>query len=835
MIDKVNLRTASLYINNQLLSRGLLRDGETIDFVSPGKSEDDVADSMGRIMGVVNDLILRRDRDAEHREALSTTLRTLRAENLRQANDLQRLQDKHADAQRKVALAEAQENGVRTQLKMAEGHAHKLREEAARAKTLVAQSRATCANEVRKRDRQIDALKKAVTEAGRARGAGKSPGVTSITVTGESGGDDGMGTPRGGTESEQYDLRMETNGFLAELARSLSEENETMRALFSDTYGKLKEMSGWQKDSSAGRSTNEDVVVMAAPTAYEELAGEISGLLDHIKQLLTNPSFVPIEEVMVREEEIHRLRGGWEQMENRWKEAVLLIDGWRRRMATNGRPVNIEELKMGLRLSPVRVKDVAETAQGLTLALPIVEETAEEDSMLARQVAADSPCPAESLHLVPAPIFEDPDDSDSESSIFEDDVDMNELEAEEPNIQVLQHSMLVSSPPLPPVPQMSPLRDHTSAGNRGLTKKDKFTSKAPIFPVSAEENSWDLRAAAVPLPEKQQSPQKHDLRLLHVEEEDTSLVNRRPGPPELSSSTDSLESVLLLKSPEKKATSSTSSKTSITPASTATTSAGPRRLGVTALSTKPVTQRAKVSSRTDIHDEVGHATSGSSSATEPTPTRIVRKQVPVSANAKPMAAAVPPIAAASAKTDAERMPPPPARSPQRRAVNSRLPRLGANGTSVLPPAQQSPLTMASIAAKLAASEREADAARVRAKLKAARAGQKVDSTSTSSNGTTRTASGGAPDQVPQGQSHNTSSTGAEPARRKRDRPAEVEAADELQTDVGGELSEMVKPRKRERRTSKAASRRRSTLNPWELESLIQGSIGAAPPLPPAHV
>lgn len=61
MIDFENLRTASLYINNQLLSRGLLRDGRTIDFANPGDDDYELADTMGRIMGVVNDLILRRD------------------------------------------------------------------------------------------------------------------------------------------------------------------------------------------------------------------------------------------------------------------------------------------------------------------------------------------------------------------------------------------------------------------------------------------------------------------------------------------------------------------------------------------------------------------------------------------------------------------------------------------------------------------------------------------------------------------------------------------------------------------------------------------------------
>lgn len=60
MVDTENLRTASLYINNQLLSRGLLRDGQTIDFASAGKGGEDPA-TAGRIIGIVNDLILRRD------------------------------------------------------------------------------------------------------------------------------------------------------------------------------------------------------------------------------------------------------------------------------------------------------------------------------------------------------------------------------------------------------------------------------------------------------------------------------------------------------------------------------------------------------------------------------------------------------------------------------------------------------------------------------------------------------------------------------------------------------------------------------------------------------
>jgi hypothetical protein len=61
MIDTDNLRTASLYINNQLLSRGLLRDGQSIDFAGVAFDGHEAAATMGRIVSVLNDLILRRD------------------------------------------------------------------------------------------------------------------------------------------------------------------------------------------------------------------------------------------------------------------------------------------------------------------------------------------------------------------------------------------------------------------------------------------------------------------------------------------------------------------------------------------------------------------------------------------------------------------------------------------------------------------------------------------------------------------------------------------------------------------------------------------------------
>lgn len=60
-MEPQNLQTASSYINNLLLSRGLLRNGVAIEFATPSKVEGGVDATMAKVMNLVHDLILRRD------------------------------------------------------------------------------------------------------------------------------------------------------------------------------------------------------------------------------------------------------------------------------------------------------------------------------------------------------------------------------------------------------------------------------------------------------------------------------------------------------------------------------------------------------------------------------------------------------------------------------------------------------------------------------------------------------------------------------------------------------------------------------------------------------
>ena len=54
-------QTAASYINNLLLSRGLLRNGTPIEFAKPEEAEGGINATMTQVMSLVHDLILRRD------------------------------------------------------------------------------------------------------------------------------------------------------------------------------------------------------------------------------------------------------------------------------------------------------------------------------------------------------------------------------------------------------------------------------------------------------------------------------------------------------------------------------------------------------------------------------------------------------------------------------------------------------------------------------------------------------------------------------------------------------------------------------------------------------
>ena len=245
----------------------------------------------------------------------------------------------------------------------------------ARLKGSVAQIRAQCATDLRRRDGELQRLKRHLE--GRRGRDGNSGQVGVVIVTpGLSKGpqanrNGGMGTD---LDSPEYSLKQETTEFLTQLSQGLSDENDALISLVRGTLATLRSLQGLpnsgQGSECSGSVEGLDNVngLMGGPPSYEALATSTDEVLEHLRGLLTNPSFVPLEEVEIREEEIHRLRDGWEKMASRWKEAMTLLDGWKKRMVDTGDTINLNDLKIGMELGS-EIPAVRE-AQDCSLLIP---------------------------------------------------------------------------------------------------------------------------------------------------------------------------------------------------------------------------------------------------------------------------------------------------------------------------------------------------------------------------------------------------------------------------------------------------------------------------------
>ena len=288
-------------------------------------------------------------------------------------------------------------------MRTAEASTRTLREEMAKLKSAVQQIRASCANDIRKRDIQIQKLKSHLTEQQR----GNKTGLVGASITISPGFNLPNSKGRAQREDEcpdinnpAYSLKQETTEFLTQLSQSLSDENDNLIGLVRSTILTLKELQGLPVNAQraniatdsglAGESEAHLDMLQVLPASYDSLSKDMENMLENLKTILTNPNYVPIEEVAHREEEIMRLREGWEKMEARWREAIILMDGWRTRMLNGGDTINLEEIKMGLGLAegiPVARYRASSVDSGDSMIGEQTEELDEGNSMQTDAVA----------------------------------------------------------------------------------------------------------------------------------------------------------------------------------------------------------------------------------------------------------------------------------------------------------------------------------------------------------------------------------------------------------------------------------------------------------------
>lgn len=296
-------------------------------------------------------------RENEALTAANENLQALRTSFAQQSQTIARLETRNGELNRQLALVGAQESAAKATLRSAENKTKALKEELARLRGTVTQIRGQCAIDLRRRDGEIQKLKRSI-EGRRGRDENKAQTGVIVVKPGsyKAQQESMLVEAEVDIESPDYSLKQETTEFLTQLIHGLSDENDALIALVKSTLQTLRSLQGLQVDSTSGQEklensgTGPDSGISAAPPSYEELAADTDEVLAHLRGLLTNPSFVPLEEVEVREEEISRLREGWEKMEARWKEAIALMDGWRKRMVHTGDTIKLEDLRIGLNL-----------------------------------------------------------------------------------------------------------------------------------------------------------------------------------------------------------------------------------------------------------------------------------------------------------------------------------------------------------------------------------------------------------------------------------------------------------------------------------------------------
>lgn len=374
-MDHDSLRTASTYLNNLLLARGLLRNSAPIDFVKPSK------ESRAQIINLVHDLILREDRDREQREHVAVTIRAMRSEEARNNAEIERLKTKNSDTARALARAQAAERAAQAEVKRAEKVVKGLQDQVGKMKTALAQVRAQCTNDVRKRDLEIARLKTHLQGQQR----GNKIGVTapSITITGGARKPAALDGATHELDDPEYSLKQETTEFLTQLSQSLSDENDSLINLIRGSLSTMRELLGLppmphrHADSAIGsvdsdehvqtgkqaqhQDTNNATLLHPLATSHQALSATMEATLTHLKTILTNPNFVSMDEVVMRDEEIARLRFGWERMEFRWKEVLHMMEAWKRKMDT-GHTINIDDLRRGIGL--VSPENMAKSVMG---------------------------------------------------------------------------------------------------------------------------------------------------------------------------------------------------------------------------------------------------------------------------------------------------------------------------------------------------------------------------------------------------------------------------------------------------------------------------------------
>ncbi|KAK5090256.1 hypothetical protein LTR05_000427 [Lithohypha guttulata] len=385
---------AATYLNNLLFARGFLQNGEAIDFPRLASNEDGIDRNATtvRAINLIHDLILRRDRDAEQREALASTIHRLRTEQSQYVLDLQRLQDKNIQFQNELTASEARQRSLINSAKKSQNQTREIKEQMLKMKSTLDQVRAKSISDIRKRDVEIEKLREHLKGMNRGKKESGSENAKLRTGSVQQKHVKHEARSQQDHDTSEWCLEKEPNDFLTAVLNETTSENVALRKIVGDSMKYLKALTGLEEqqhqkpvsdiDNAIGipgqyRDRNiENPTSLATSESLipvQQLASSMSEVLSHCQNILRDPSFVPIEEVQVRDEEIAKLKTGWEKMADHWKEAVTMMSSWRQKMMSEQESeahFNAEDLSTIAAFS----RSFATRPNGLPVLDPIEEE-----------------------------------------------------------------------------------------------------------------------------------------------------------------------------------------------------------------------------------------------------------------------------------------------------------------------------------------------------------------------------------------------------------------------------------------------------------------------------
>lgn len=286
-----------------------------------------------------------------------------------------------ADLERRNSQLEAQTRSFNSTIRTAESSAKTLRDETIRLKTLLAQVRSQSANDIRKRDMQLQRMKERLLDTRR----GSRPTPSTIVVKGpQTGSNLGRSYDELGesTTSSSKELSDETAEFLTTLSQTLADENDNFLALFRYCLSTLKAVQGLPDYDHIPQNEEEEEdtmnPVVATPANFDALNQELEVVLGSLQDMLHQPSYVPVEELAEKEEEIIQLKNRNDILYAEWKKAIDLVDGWnaalvetvdnsRDELSPPPNTVPASRRKSKGRVEDIRAREVSEAAEAQVL------------------------------------------------------------------------------------------------------------------------------------------------------------------------------------------------------------------------------------------------------------------------------------------------------------------------------------------------------------------------------------------------------------------------------------------------------------------------------------